>query len=693
MNIGDKISRERKAKGLSQKELASLLNVSDKLISKWESGRATPSVDYIARLCTIFDKDFNYFLQSDQPSQGNTSQGYAQTAVGVAKSDKPTDRKRKVAFVLILVSLIIFICGIFAISHLLFVPFIFNWQNVRLLNDYAQNSFEGDFFDINLTVKSYSDGKEVSSASIIYQAKIEDGKASYYEFNDDDGRTVIYKDGIEYTKNSSYSSGYRKKINLDGLSLSELYSYYQLEANEEFLSVLDLQDDNFINNIKKEGSVFYFDIDKDSLGEIDSSFSSASSIKGKAVVAMNKLKEMELSIKFDSNKIVAYFEFNLSKPTFTINHVENLAELDWIVDDRTQLSDLESLLPSYNVNAIENTSGVTDILTSDEKIIYTTSTRGSQREEYNLTNLYIYDIASQSTQSVPLFESESIKVKADFSLTNPHYCHLYKNYFLLSCIDTDEIGLRFFLIDLDTLEATQVRSMYSFYARDNYVVAMSDFSGHYALYDLDSENPLEDYVYEQRVYGCDDVIYIDKYYNCYYANLDSTANRNVKYFNIETGAKGELEVHFIISQVGDYIWMLMRNNIYAYAFDGENFNLVRTIVCEENLYNFTQHSFYSQEKDTICFDNWLIRNASNPAIARLEKLLDVPNDTYTTLIYKDLILASSETNPNYTNIIYYNSSQPPIYLEQIDYDNKGYYHFIYNDRLYLIDDDTIYEIY
>ena len=128
-------------------------------------------------------------------------------------------------------------------------------------------------------------------------------------------------------------------------------------------------------------------------------------------------------------------------------------------------------------------------------------------------------------------------------------------------------------------------------------------------------------------------------------------------------------------------------------FDGENFNLVRTIVCEENLYNFTQHSFYNQEKDTICFDNWLIRNASNPAIARLEKLLGVPSDTYTTLIYKDLILASSETNPNYTNIIYYNSSQPPIYLEQTDYDNKGYYHFIYNDRLYLIDKDTIYEIY
>lgn len=65
MNIGDKISRERKVKGLSQKELASLLNVSDKLISKWESGRALPSVEYIEVLCNVFDKDFNYFLQKD----------------------------------------------------------------------------------------------------------------------------------------------------------------------------------------------------------------------------------------------------------------------------------------------------------------------------------------------------------------------------------------------------------------------------------------------------------------------------------------------------------------------------------------------------------------------------------------------------------------------------------------------------
>ncbi|WP_238786633.1 helix-turn-helix transcriptional regulator [Vagococcus coleopterorum] len=39
MDIGKKIKSERQARGLTQQQLAEKLNVSDKTISSWETGR------------------------------------------------------------------------------------------------------------------------------------------------------------------------------------------------------------------------------------------------------------------------------------------------------------------------------------------------------------------------------------------------------------------------------------------------------------------------------------------------------------------------------------------------------------------------------------------------------------------------------------------------------------------------------
>lgn len=52
--IGKNIKEHRKQKGLSQKELAELIAVTDKAISSWECGRAEPSIQMIERLSIIF---------------------------------------------------------------------------------------------------------------------------------------------------------------------------------------------------------------------------------------------------------------------------------------------------------------------------------------------------------------------------------------------------------------------------------------------------------------------------------------------------------------------------------------------------------------------------------------------------------------------------------------------------------------
>lgn len=52
--IGKRISEKRKEIGMSQKTLAVKLNLTDKTISKWESGKGLPSIEALVELCDIF---------------------------------------------------------------------------------------------------------------------------------------------------------------------------------------------------------------------------------------------------------------------------------------------------------------------------------------------------------------------------------------------------------------------------------------------------------------------------------------------------------------------------------------------------------------------------------------------------------------------------------------------------------------
>ena len=48
--LGETIKAIRKSKGLSQEELAALLNVVRQTVSKWEQGRSVPDADLLITL-------------------------------------------------------------------------------------------------------------------------------------------------------------------------------------------------------------------------------------------------------------------------------------------------------------------------------------------------------------------------------------------------------------------------------------------------------------------------------------------------------------------------------------------------------------------------------------------------------------------------------------------------------------------
>ena len=63
--FGDKIREARKAAGLTQRQLAETINVSNTSISNWEKGLSRPDPDTIQNLCWALDVQPNYFFGAE----------------------------------------------------------------------------------------------------------------------------------------------------------------------------------------------------------------------------------------------------------------------------------------------------------------------------------------------------------------------------------------------------------------------------------------------------------------------------------------------------------------------------------------------------------------------------------------------------------------------------------------------------
>ena len=55
MNIAQNIKQMRKEMGLTQKELAERVGVTQQCISDWENGKIEPTISYVAKMSKIFE--------------------------------------------------------------------------------------------------------------------------------------------------------------------------------------------------------------------------------------------------------------------------------------------------------------------------------------------------------------------------------------------------------------------------------------------------------------------------------------------------------------------------------------------------------------------------------------------------------------------------------------------------------------
>ncbi len=76
MTIGEKIADLRRENKMTQRDLAEIINVSDKVISKWETGRTLPDVEALLRLSKTFNVSIAELFECIEKTDTNKAEEY-----------------------------------------------------------------------------------------------------------------------------------------------------------------------------------------------------------------------------------------------------------------------------------------------------------------------------------------------------------------------------------------------------------------------------------------------------------------------------------------------------------------------------------------------------------------------------------------------------------------------------------------
>lgn len=107
IKIGRYIAGKRKDLGMTQRQLAEKLGMSDKSVSKWERGICLPDVSVYSDLCIILGISINEFLAGEDIPQDSIVQKSEENIIGVATDSKHKQKRlRSIICILLVISLV-----------------------------------------------------------------------------------------------------------------------------------------------------------------------------------------------------------------------------------------------------------------------------------------------------------------------------------------------------------------------------------------------------------------------------------------------------------------------------------------------------------------------------------------------------------------------------------------------------------
>lgn len=123
IQIGKFIAKIRREQNLTQRQLADMLFISDKTISKWECGKGLPEVSLMLPLCDILNITVNDLLSGKRVSEADYQKKAEENMMNLMEENKE-NKKRMILSIICGVITIIAVCSLVVVASFIEIPTI-----------------------------------------------------------------------------------------------------------------------------------------------------------------------------------------------------------------------------------------------------------------------------------------------------------------------------------------------------------------------------------------------------------------------------------------------------------------------------------------------------------------------------------------------------------------------------------------
>ena len=121
VRIGKFIAESRRSKGLTQRQLADALAISDKTVSKWETGRGLPEVSLMLPLCGALGITVNDLLSGERISAADYQKRAEGNMMNLIRENEENRRRMALSVVTGAIT-VVAVCALVTIAALVELP-------------------------------------------------------------------------------------------------------------------------------------------------------------------------------------------------------------------------------------------------------------------------------------------------------------------------------------------------------------------------------------------------------------------------------------------------------------------------------------------------------------------------------------------------------------------------------------------
>lgn len=147
--IGKFIAEQRKKQGMTQAELAEKLYITDRAVSKWETGKSMPDSSIMLDLCKTLNISVNDLLSGEVVTKmDNYNEKLEQNLLEMVKEKEKADRRLlTLEWVIGILSILVLLIPIMIASY---IPNLEDWQRIIIVFSGVIPCFVGFFFAIKI---------------------------------------------------------------------------------------------------------------------------------------------------------------------------------------------------------------------------------------------------------------------------------------------------------------------------------------------------------------------------------------------------------------------------------------------------------------------------------------------------------------------------------------------------------------